>query len=375
MRVIVTGGGTGGHLYPGLAVVEELGKKVSCQILFIGTRSGVEAKVVPQKGYVFQTIWISGFKRGRIWTNIFFPLKVVVSLVQALSIVYQFNAQVVLGTGGYVSWPVVMAAVLLGKKTVIQEQNQSPGIVTRVLAPFVSSVHLSYEASRNYFRSSSRVHVTGNPTQSTLDGFSRAQGCRRFGLASNKKTLFVFGGSQGSLAINRAVLDLLPSLLKEKDIQILWATGPRWFKEIEKKTTSNRNTIKIFPYIHDMGMAYAASDLVLCRSGATTVAEVARLGIPAIFIPFADAAEGHQMENARALWQAGAAEMVLENQIHEGRLESLVLSVLHDSQQRKAMGEKAKRFGRPQAASIIADDMIAHVSHECEEVSPSEQNC
>ena len=358
MRLLFTGGGTGGHLYPGLAIAEEFGNRISCQILYVGTKRGLEASVIPEKGYRFQTVWVSGFQRGEILKNVLFPVKVAVSLIQALFIVGCFHPDVILGTGGYVSWPVLMAGVLMRKKIVIQEQNWMPGIVTRILAPFADSVYLSFESSRKFLRKKSNLRVSGNPTREGLDGFSRDQSCCHFQLDGDKTTLFVFGGSQGARAINQAVLKILERLMERKNIQILWATGPRWIEEIKNKTKIYGTKIRAFPYIRDMGMAYRASDVIVCRAGATTVAEVTRLGLAVIFIPLPGAAEGHQKENARILNQANAAEVVLEEEIDRDRLAEVVFFLLDDPDRRRRMGERAKMFGKPDAARIIVEDIL-----------------
>ena len=358
MKVVFTGGGTGGHLYPGLAIMEELEKRIPCEILFIGTKRGLEARIVPQKGYPFRTVWISGLRRGRILKNVLFPVRMLISLLQALVIIMIFKPDVLVGTGGYVSWPVLTAGVLLGRRTVIQEQNRAPGLVTRLLAPRVDSVHLSFDASKKLFRKKSNLHVSGNPTRNDLEVYDRNQAYKHFGLDSGKRTLFIFGGSQGARSINQAFLDIVDTMLEKTDVQILWATGPRWYEEIGERMRCYSRRVRVFPYIHEMALAYGVSDLILCRAGATTVAEVTRLGIPVIFIPFPAAAGGHQEENARVLWEAGAAEMVLEDEISVGKLEEVILRVIFDTKSRERLGDMAKKFGKPDAAKKIVDDIL-----------------
>jgi UDP-N-acetylglucosamine--N-acetylmuramyl-(pentapeptide) pyrophosphoryl-undecaprenol N-acetylglucosamine transferase len=358
LRVILTGGGTGGHLYPALAILEELQKRISCDVLFVGTKRGMEAKTVPQRGIPFKPVWISGLKRGRLWTNVLFPLKMAVSFVQSLRIVGLFRPDVVVGTGGYASWPVLAAARALNRKTVIQEQNEKPGLVTRTLSAHMDSVHLSFESSRRFFRKPSNLHVSGNPTRRALEGVLREDGCRAFQLDPDKKTLFVFGGSQGAKRLNTAVLEDLEPLLREPQVQILWATGPNWIDGIRERIGPVAGRVRALPYIDDMGSAYAAADLVLCRSGAGTAAEIARLGRCALFVPFPGAAGGHQEANAKVMAAAGAALVIRESELKKGTLKEVVLPLLADSRRLENMAFQAKKFARPDAAGTIAGDII-----------------
>lgn len=358
IKIVISGGGTGGHLYPGLAIVQELQRRMSCEVLFIGTKKGLEARIVPQKGYALRTVCIRGFRRGNVWGNLLFPFRMVISLLQTLFIIMRFQPDVVVGTGGYESWPVLTAGILLNKKTVIQEQNRAPGLVTRILSPYVDSVHLSFEDSKRYFRKQTNLHVSGNPTRDDLAKVDRNEAYKHYGLRRGRTTLFIFGGSQGSLPINDAISAILDWILQKTDTQILWSTGPRWFEGIQEKTETYRDRVKVYPYIEEMGLAYSVADLLICRAGATTVAEITRLGIPALFIPFSKAAAAHQAENARLLQQKGAAEMVMEEEIAEGKLERVIVELSVDSGRRREMGMKAKEFGKPDAAKIIADDII-----------------
>ena len=357
MRLLITGGGTGGHLYPGIAVAEALRRRTECELLFVGTKHGLEARVVPEKGFPLRTVWISGMHRGRLWKNVLFPVKMAVSLFQSMGIVAAYHPDVVLGTGGYASWPVLTAARLLRMKTALQEQNLAPGLVTRLLAGGAERVYLSFEDSRSFFRKSSNLKVCGNPTRDDLERGTREEGLERFGLEASRRTLFVFGGSQGARGINEAMLDIAEDLFKEERFQILWATGPRWIESIEERLPDAKH-VRLLPYIREMGSAYAVSDLVLCRAGATTVAELTRLGKPAVFIPLPSAAAGHQEANARALRDAGAAEMVLESDLSDGRLRELLVKLLHDEGRLKSMREESRRLGRPRAASEIAEDIL-----------------
>jgi UDP-N-acetylglucosamine--N-acetylmuramyl-(pentapeptide) pyrophosphoryl-undecaprenol N-acetylglucosamine transferase len=358
MRVVMTGGGTGGHLYPGLAIAEELMSREDCQLIFIGTRRGLESRIVPNLGLEFYAVWISGLHRKRFLKNLLFPIKMAVSLIQAIRIVRGFHPHVVIGTGGYVSWPVLMAAILLKRKTVIQEQNRTPGLVTRILAPWVDSIHVSFNQSIQFFNNQEKVHDSGNPTRKDLEAVSKGDAYQRFGLSSSKTTLFIFGGSQGSKIMNEALLKIANELVNSKNIQILWAAGPYWSDHLKKELASLESRIKIFPFISDMGSAYAISDLVICRAGATTVAEITRLGIAAVLIPLATAAAGHQEKNARLLAQSKAVALVLESELHTSRLSQIVLDLLNSPSMRKEMSQQIRKFGRPEAARFIVDDIL-----------------
>jgi UDP-N-acetylglucosamine--N-acetylmuramyl-(pentapeptide) pyrophosphoryl-undecaprenol N-acetylglucosamine transferase len=342
LRVVLTGGGTGGHLYPGLAIAEELAKRVPCSFLFIGTKRGLESSVVPARGMAFKTVWIGGLKRGRFLANLLFPLKTAVSIFQALAILIRYRPDLAVGTGGYVSWPVITAASLIGCHTVIQEQNEKPGLVTRLLARRADAVHLSFESSARFFRKNRRIHVSGNPTRADLEQSRTEFAYGRFGLNPGRTTLFIFGGSQGAKSLNTAFVQMTGSLMTQTELQILWAAGLPWNEGIQ----------------NEMGLAYAVSDLVVCRAGASTTAEVARFGLPAVFVPFPGAADGHQEANAKVLADAGAAVMVLEGPDFAPRLESEVLNLIRNPEKRETLSRRIRPFARPDAAESIVTQIL-----------------
>ncbi len=356
LAVLFTGGATAGHLFPALALAQEVSKQRNCLIGFAGSRKGLEAKIIPEKGYPFYSLWISGIQRKRFFGNLLLPVKILVSLFQAGKILMSFKPEIIVGTGGYVSWPVLTVGIILRKRIIIQEQNQFPGLVTRLIAPFSDSVHLSFESSIRYFKKKSNLHITGNPTRSDLENKNTHQSYDYFQLDSNKTTLFVLGGSQGSLFINKIIIRYLPGLLEQADVQILWATGDNWYEWI-KKETEKYSQVKVHPFIKEMGYAYAVCDLLVCRAGATTVAEITRLGIPTVFIPLSTSAADHQLYNAQVLSQARAAEMILEKEI-DHRFLPVIKSLLNNAGKREKMGEKAKDFSKPNAAEVIARDIV-----------------
>ena len=357
-RVVLTGGGTGGHLYPGLAILETMREIEPCDVLFIGTKHGIESRVVPENGLPFQTVWIGGMHRGKIKRNFLFPLKMLVSFIQSIGMLHGFKPELVIGTGGYVSWPVLSAASRLKIPYVIQEQNQAPGLVTRLMEKRAERIFLSFENSKRFYKNQNSL-VTGNPTRAMFSEGNCEEAYKLFGLDSKKKTLFVFGGSQGAYGLNQEIARVHPELLRDNNLQILWSTGPRWIDEIQTACQSQSDRIKTVPFITDMGAAYRITDLLVCRSGATTIAEVTRVGLPVIFVPFPAAANNHQETNARALVESNAAELVLESEFGEDKLIDTIKTLLADDQKRKVLRANCSQLGRPEASQHIAREIIA----------------
>jgi len=357
VSVLFAAGGTGGHLFPALAIAEEIKKiRPDARIDFAGTKKKIEARVVPRKGFAFHTIWISGFHRRLTADNLLFPVKVVVALFQSFFLIRKLRSTVVVGTGGYICWPVLAAASWLNIPTVVHESNSYPGVATRALAPKVSKVYLTFEATKKWLPKldASKIELVGNPTRGSLGTVSREEGARFFNLHPGKKTLLVFGGSLGASAINSAV-EKIAGALTASNIQIIWQTGEKEFERYESKTSSN---IWVGRFIDRMECAYAAADAVLCRSGATTIAELTRLGKPAILAPYPHAAANHQEFNAQAIVDAGAAVMVKDDELQAKAL-SAVKDILLNDGTRKAMSEKSSRLGNPEAGREIAKKVLA----------------
>jgi UDP-N-acetylglucosamine--N-acetylmuramyl-(pentapeptide) pyrophosphoryl-undecaprenol N-acetylglucosamine transferase len=357
LSIVFAGGGTGGHLFPAIAIADEIKRtRPEAEITFIGTQHKIEAKVVPQHGYGFETIWVSGLRRRLSLENILFPVKFVVALVQSLFLIRRLNPDVVVGTGGYVCGPPLFVASLLGIPTLIQEQNSYPGITTRLMASRANEVHLSFNHSQRYLRRTDNVHISGNPTRAGVGKISRDAGAEYLGLRSGKLTLLVFGGSLGASSINDAVLGILPQLVA-KGIQIVWQTGESDYQRIESEASRLANTsggiVKVHKFIDKMEYAYAACDLAVCRAGATTVAELSKAGVPSVLIPYPYAAADHQTENARAMVEAGAAVMIKDADLRVELL-SAVQKLIADRDRLQRMQEHARRVGNADAASIIA---------------------
>lgn len=353
------GGGTGGHLFPAIALADELRvREPGSAILFIGTRRKIEARVVPMRGYDFQTIWISGFRRGFHAGNLLFPAKLTVATMQALIAIRSFRPDVVVGTGGYVSGPVVFAATLTGVPTLIHEQNSFPGATTRFLGKRVDEVHLSFESSRVYFSRSDNLFVTGNPTRSALESADRNGALAHFGFnGDGRKTLLCFGGSLGARTINDAVEGMLGRMV-ERGVRVIWQSGAERYGRAKALAESMpAGTVWVERFIDRIELAYAASDLVVCRAGATTIAELTRLGKPAVLLPYPYAAAQHQVVNAKTLGNAGAAAVVEDREVAQ-KLESTIASLLDDDAARRRMGELCRTFGRPGAGAEIAEHIV-----------------
>ncbi|MBI5022396.1 MAG: undecaprenyldiphospho-muramoylpentapeptide beta-N-acetylglucosaminyltransferase [Ignavibacteriales bacterium] len=359
LRVMFAGGGTGGHLFPAIAIADELKKiEPSIEITFVGTADKIEARLVPQTGYGFRTIWISGFQRRLKLKNIIFPIKLIVSIFQTYSILKNIKPHVVVGTGGYVSGPVLRMAVYLGVPTLIQEQNSYPGVTTRLLAPRVDEIHLTFEQSMKYFTGMNNVYLTGNPTRGLLEDVDMNAAMKYFGFESEdkRKTILVLGGSLGAETINRAIEKFLPQLV-ETGSRVIWQTGADNFSTYSDiKKSFGAQTVSVNPFIERMDYAYCVADVVISRAGATTIAELTRLGKPAILVPYPYATADHQTENARSLAAAGAALVVDDSKLLIG-LDAALKKIL-DSQVMTEMSAKSKKFGKPDAAAKIAKRII-----------------
>jgi UDP-N-acetylglucosamine--N-acetylmuramyl-(pentapeptide) pyrophosphoryl-undecaprenol N-acetylglucosamine transferase len=364
LRIIFAGGGTGGHLFPAIAIADEIrNMRSDAVIAFIGTREKIEARVVPQKGYQFFPIWISGFHRSFRIKNLLFPIKVIISFMQAVSIIKYFQPDIVVGTGGYVSGPALRAATFLKIPTLIQEQNSYPGVTTRVLGKKVDEVHLTFGDSKKYFSGLRNIFVTGNPTRADLINVNRNIAVRffKFDESDPMKTILIFGGSLGAHSINKAIEDNIDSLM-QNNLRLIWQTGKedmRQAKVVTKKYSKKR--VWVNEFIDRMDYAYAASDLVICRAGATTIAELTLLGKPAILIPYPYSAANHQVENAKSIAETGAAEIVSDQEISEKLLSVVMKSI--DGSNLQRMSEQSKKIGKPDAAKKIAERIQQLAGH------------
>lgn len=358
LRIVFAGGGTGGHLFPALAIADKIKQlKPDAEITFVGTKDKIEARVVPQRGYNFAPIWISGFRRKFTFNNLLFPIKVVVAIAQSFFLMKKVKPDVVIGTGGYVCGPPLYVATKMKIPTLIQEQNSYPGATTRKLAAYVNEVHISFESSRQHLRRSDNIKLSGNPTNAKLGTVTREEGAKHFSFNPNTKTLLVFGGSLGATSINMEMDRILPELLKA-GAQVIWQTGKIDFERINKGMQAKldveeKRRVRIYEFIEQMEFAYAASDVAVCRAGASTIAELAVVGLPSVLVPYPFAAADHQTENARAMVEQGAAVMIKDGDLN-AQLLSTVKELLADEPRLAKMSEQARSLGKPDAAATIA---------------------
>ncbi|MDO9528519.1 MAG: undecaprenyldiphospho-muramoylpentapeptide beta-N-acetylglucosaminyltransferase [Syntrophales bacterium] len=355
VKIIIAGGGTGGHLFPGVAVAEEFLKRdKKNRILFIGTGKGLEARILPNMGFQLRTINVAGVKGKGIAKSISASLKIPWSMFQSLMIVREFSPDIVVGVGGYASGPTVITAHFMGIKTAIAEQNAIPGVTNRILGRFVNRIFLAFPETKSFFPEEKAV-VTGNPVR---EGFLEEKKISE--KTDGTFTLFIFGGSQGAHTINKAVVDSLKYLKVIKDrLKIIHQTGESDFKWVVDVYTDYGIDAQVFPFIGDMAQAFGAADLLVCRAGATSIAEITASGKAAIFVPFPFAAGDHQTENARVLTDAGAAEMIQERELSGKLFAEVILRLYRNPEAVSKMEEKSSGFGNISAATDIVDECLA----------------
>jgi UDP-N-acetylglucosamine--N-acetylmuramyl-(pentapeptide) pyrophosphoryl-undecaprenol N-acetylglucosamine transferase len=363
MRMIISGGGTGGHIYPAITIAREVAKLAhDCEILFVGTKQGLEADIIPKEGFNFTTIEVRGLERRLSWQNIKTLAGTVGSVWHSARIIKKFKPEVVIGTGGYVCGPVLLAASLLKIPTLIQEQNVIPGVTNKILARFVDKIALGYEEAEHYFTSHKpgQITFTGNPIRPEVMSATRGEGQTVLGLDPHKLTLLVVGGSRGARSINTAMLAVCKHFSNNQRIQILHVTGQTEYNSIvgnikqsgiELSSTGN---IIIKPYLYNMPMALAATDLAIFRAGAVGLAELTARGIPAILIPYPYAAENHQEFNAKALEKQGAATVIADKELTGAKLIDTIEKFLVSPEILSCMATKSRELGRPNAAEAIA---------------------
>jgi len=355
VRIIIAGGGTGGHVFPAVAIAGEFLERANVRdVLFIGTEKGLEARVLRDMGFTLCTINVEGVKgrgvagmAGSLW-------KIPWSIAQSVSIIRDFRPNIVLGVGGYASGPAVIAAHFMGIKTAVAEQNALPGFTNRMLGRFVDKIFLSFPDTGNRF-ADSKVVVTGNPVRREF-----AKGVKKSRKEGNGFSILIFGGSQGARAINRAVVESMEYL---EDIRgglaITHQTGKKDFDEVSAAYRDRGVSAEVHSFITDMSSAYGAADLLICRAGATSIAEITATGKASVLIPYPFAVGGHQELNARMLADAGAAEMVLEDRLDGKTLAGVIRRLAGSPETIRRMEEKSEKMGNVKAAARIVDQCMS----------------
>lgn len=356
MRVIIAGGGTGGHLFPGLAVAEEFKKRDdSTEVIFVGTEYGIEARVVPREGYPIKflkaegLVGVSAVKKIKAIVMTFF------SIIDSYKIIKTLNPDIVIGVGGYASGAAMLTAYLMSIPTMILEQNSIPGLTNKILGRFVRAVCITYQESISFFPKA-KTFFTGNPVRMQILKGSIESAYRLFSLERDLFTIFIFGGSSGAKSINMAIINALNNMYDLKDkIQFLHQTGIRDYENIREAYRKLGFKGTITPFIYQMGEAYAVADIVVSRAGATTLAELTALGKPAILIPYPYAAGQHQELNTRKLLEMGAAKMIRDRELRGESLAHNIRELYTNETMRAEMQRNSKAVGRPEACSKVVD--------------------
>lgn len=351
-RFIISGGGTGGHIFPAIAIADELKRRLpDAEILFVGAKDRMEMQKVPQAGYPIEGLWISGLQRKLSWQNLLFPLKFISSLLKSRSIIKRFKPDAVIGTGGFASGAVVKVAGQMGIPTFIQEQNSYAGITNKMLAKNAHKICVAYDAMEQFFPKE-KIVKTGNPIRNGLlnIGEYRSEGLSYFHLDSQRKTLLVLGGSLGARRINQLIEQQLP-LFEQLGVQVLWQCGKLYYEEYKKY---NSEQVRVLAFIDRMELAYAAADVIISRAGASSVSELCVVGKPVIFIPSPNVAEDHQTKNARAIADKQAAILLRESELNE-QFANTFSKLIADEAQQEALSAHIKVLAQPNATKDIVN--------------------
>ncbi|PWN07160.1 undecaprenyldiphospho-muramoylpentapeptide beta-N-acetylglucosaminyltransferase [Rhodohalobacter mucosus] len=364
IRVLLAAGGTGGHVYPAIAIADAVKKMhPSAEILFVGTRDRMEWQTVPKAGYEIRSIWISAFHRRLTPQNLLFPVKLSVSLIQSYSILNSFAPDVVVACGGFASGPIGWVASKMNIPVVLQEQNSYPGVTNRMLAKHAAAIFTAFEQAEEHLPGD-KVILSGNPVRKRLSAVSKEESLEMFGFSGSKKVLLVLGGSGGARAINSAMKENLEELHDCLDLQIIWQCGEKYHSELSSELENkDYPNLRLLPYIDNMPAAYGSADLVLTRAGASTCSELMLLGMPAILVPSPNVAGNHQAKNASAMVQAGAAEELREENLSEN-LSQVIKKRIFDDEALTEMRKAMKSLARPDAAKVIAKEIFTLAGKE-----------
>lgn len=367
-RVIISGGGTGGHIYPAITIAKAMAELEPTEFLYVGSKKGLESQIVPGEGLPFQTLEMAGLERRLTFKNVKTLFTSAIALAKAAKIIRTFKPDVVIGTGGYVCGPILLMAAWMHIPTLIQEQNVIAGITNRILSRFVDVVAVGYKEAEKSFRRSKRVVYTGNPVRPTVLEGTREEGRKYFNLEPDEFTVLIAGGSRGAHSINAAMVEVHQYFKDKKGIKLIHVTGATEFagvlKELEVEPSISMHCIEdgitfgnssyIMPYLYNMPLGLAAADLAVFRAGAVGLAELTVRGIPSILIPYPYAAEDHQTYNAQTLVIQGAAKMIVDKMLSGKELIGEINYLYENKSQLANMAKASHHLGRPEAAQEIA---------------------
>lgn len=370
-RIIISGGGTGGHIYPAIAIANALkDMHADTEILFVGAKGRMEMQKVPEAGYDIIGLWISGLQRKLTMDNLAFPLKVTTSLVRASKIISDFKPHAAIGVGGFASGPLIYAASYRGVPSLLQEQNSYAGLTNKWLADKVQKICVAHEGMDRFFPHHKLV-FTGNPVRQDIVDIAakglagkREEALATFGLSPAKKTLLVIGGSLGARTLNNSVLEAVDKLAKH-DVQVIWQSGQSYYQEMLEKLNVKLHTenIVLKEFLKQMDLAYAAADVVVSRAGALAISELSLVKKPVIFVPSPNVAEDHQRKNAEALVQQDAALMVTDKDAPSSLIDTAT-NLLQDTNRQQLLQENIARLGRPDAAHHIAEEVLSLINDD-----------
>lgn len=368
MRIIVSGGGTGGHIYPAISIIEELQKRnKDNEILYIGTKAGLESDIVPKLGIEFKSINVKGLPR-KINKQSFIAVKELLKgLKQSKNIIKEFKPDVIIGTGGFVSGPVLYQGSKTNAYTVFHEQNSYPGITNRILSRKVDEYFVTFEESIKHFENQDKAIITGNPIRNRFNDIDekKEEAYEYFKLDKEKKVVFSFGGSNGAKSINDSMKEFINNIDENSNIQVIHVTGKRFYDDFIKEIGENINkkNIRVYSYMDKMQLAYSLTDLIITSSGAITLAEISFLGLPSILIPKSYTTENHQEHNASVYKKAGAADMILEKDLNGDILSEKIYEILNHEEKIESMSKKSLDLATPNAVKDIVDEIYKKVEN------------
>lgn len=357
-KFILSGGGTGGHIYPAIAIADELKKRYpDAEFLFVGANDRMEMQRVPQAGYSIKGLQIAGIQRKLSLKNLLLPFKLLKSLYQARQIIQKFQPDAVIGTGGYASAPTLKAAQWLKVPYFIQEQNSFAGITNKWVSKKANKIFVAYQNMEKFFPKA-KIQITGNPIREGLTTIKdkNKNAFESFSLDENKITLLVLGGSLGAKSINQLISSNL-SFFQENEVQILWQCGKFYYDEYKEKQTE---MVQVRPFIENMNDAYAVADVIISRAGASSVSELCVVGKPVIFVPSPNVAEDHQTKNAQAIADEKAAILIKETELKDN-FQKIFLEIFNDKQKRKILSKNIKALAKPNATKQIVDEIIKNI--------------